>query len=98
MPVIVRLSSYLKKLREEEEARPKSQRREVPTLDQLAVSIGVHQSTLSRISSGVTRKIDIDLLGEILKRLRQLGFPATVGDILDYQDDRPPAAEAAEEA
>lgn len=85
--MVVRLSSYLERLEEEEAAKPKERRREVPSVAQLAADVGVHQSTLSRIATGVTRKVDLDLLGNVLGRLRRLGFPATVSDILEYQDE-----------
>jgi DNA-binding Xre family transcriptional regulator len=83
----VKLKSYLEELEELEQSRPAGQRREVPTLRDLAAAAGIHEVTMSKLVRGKIRSLTFDTGTAILDELHRRGFEADVSDILGY---RPP--------
>ncbi len=85
MDIIVTLKSYLNELKEVESA--KDTPKPVPTVTELAKTIGIHQSSLSKIANNRIGKVDRRLLAAIIHHLRAAGFEETdVSDLLRYVD------------
>lgn len=82
--MVVTLKSYLERLAEAEFIKPLPLRKKVPTISQLANSIGVHQTTLNRIANNETRKVDLDVVDKVITELRELGFETSLSDIMAY--------------
>jgi hypothetical protein len=80
----VTLKEYLARLESIESVKPEGQRREVPTLSDLAAAAGIHPMTMSKWISGRIGATNHRTSGAIIMELRQRGFPAEVADILAY--------------
>lgn len=82
--VYIRLDSYLRKLRFTEARQQKSSRRKVPTVKELSVVAGIHPSSLSRISRGEVKSLNLEVLSAILSEMWRRGFRTKLTDILDF--------------
>src|SRR5687767_4981461 len=90
MPMIITLKSYLARLEDEERFKPEGTQRKIPTVKELAAAAGVTPTQMQRIISGKrVSSLKLKVGGAIIKTLRKQGFPADVGDILEYRDDPP---------
>ena len=85
----ITLKSYLDRLEALERSRPASQRRDVPSIGELAKELGIHRVTLSNIANGNIRQLDLETGGRIITALRRRGFEMDVSDMIAY---RPPEA------
>lgn len=87
MGLIVVIDSYLAKLRALENDKPFEQRRAVPTQTELAETVGMTQSGLSKIFNNRVDAVSRDTLSKILAELRRRGFDTQVSDVLVYVED-----------
>lgn len=83
--MIVTLKSYLADLEERELAKPREQRREVPSMAALARAAGVHPMTLSRWVTGETKTTNHEIVAVIIEELRGRGFNTSLSDIVAYR-------------
>lgn len=87
MPMYVVFKSYLSKLKEQESTKPKDIRRKVPTVKQIAKSIGRHQTTVNRIASNEVKCLNLETGGRIIKEMRKRGFDMALSDLVVYKDE-----------
>ena len=80
------LKGYLAELEAAEAAKPEGERRDVPTLTDLARAAGVHKVTMSKLVQGRIRSLSFDIGGAIVAELRQRGFDTQPGDLLGYAE------------
>jgi DNA-binding Xre family transcriptional regulator len=87
--IIVKLKGYLQRLEAEESAKAMSgyQARRVPSLGELARTLGVTDATLSRLVNNHMTRINTDTIDQIIKLLRAQGFNTTLGDVIEFVDD-----------
>jgi DNA-binding Xre family transcriptional regulator len=83
----IRLGSYLAETEELERRKPEGQRRPVPTITELASAAGVNKATVSRLLSGETGALNLDMGRAIFDELYRRGFQPSPGDLIAY---RPP--------
>lgn len=87
MPMIITLKSYLARLEDEERFKPEAARRHVPSVKELAEAAEVTPTQMQRIISGKrVSSLKLKVGSAIIRTLRERGFPADVGDILEYRD------------
>ncbi len=87
--VYVQLDAYLHRLRAIEGRKPKNKRRLVPTMTELADTIGVARITLWRLAQGRTKSFNLDVASAILSEMWKRGFDTEIGDLLRVE--RPPS-------
>lgn len=83
--VIVQLNFYLKRLRAIEMRKPEKDRQSVPTLKELSEICGVHLNTISRISRGTTKLLNMDIISSIMTEMWRRGFEPELTDILKFE-------------
>ena len=81
----VQLDAYLRRLRAIEGRKPKNKRRNVPTMTQLAEVAGVSRNSLSRISRGYTKSLNLEIAGAILSEMWRRGFEMEPNDLLNFE-------------
>lgn len=81
----VKLDIYLQQLTKAELAKPIAERRDVPTMTQIAEGIGVNKNTISRMVRGKTKSMNLDTCTKIIDELRRYGFETQLTDVIDYQ-------------
>ena len=81
----VTLSSYLRRLRAEENRKPEEERLSVPTMKTLAEVAGITPSTLSFIVNGHTRSFNFDYCASIITEMRRRGFNTKITDIFKFE-------------
>ena len=85
MPTMyVNLKGYLSKLRAIERSKPKDQQRIVPSLSEIARSIDMHQTSLSRLANNQVNQLSLETGAKIISEMRERGFDMQVGDLLVY--------------
>lgn len=82
--MIISFKSYLARLKELEMVKPRNDRKEIPTANQIGQMAGLSQSTTSRLTSGQSRNISIDKVCAILNVMNHLGFGTKVTDFFTY--------------
>lgn len=80
----IRLGEYLAGLEGLERSRPAAERRNVPTMRELAEAARINPVSMSRLARGRIRSLNFDIGAAILDELNRRGFPATPNDILAY--------------
>ena len=85
--VQVVLKEYLMRLKVAQYDSPKSIRRQVPTLIDLAKAAGVTRQTMSRFVNNETLGINREILTSIILELRRYGFDPKVGDLLVIEEE-----------
>lgn len=78
----VTIAEHLGRLQAQESKRPPAIRRTVPNMTDLARAVGVSRATLYNFDNGRTRKINIDVLTEIINYLNQCGLDTDIPDLL----------------
>lgn len=73
----VDLANYLKRLSEEEKAKPPDERKPVPTLSHLAELCEVSRAAMSDFANGKTQLANLTMLYEVIIELRRWGFTDT---------------------
>lgn len=87
MPMFIVLKDYLTQLTTLESRTPREKQRDVPTISELADSIGVHRVTLSNIANNKTTSLNLGLAGKIIEEMNRRGFPMTETDLIVYRKD-----------
>lgn len=87
MPMYINFESYLSNLKAIESSKPGPQRRKVPSITELAKSIGMHQTTMSRLINNQVSQLSLETGDRIITEMRRRGFPMQVTDLVTY---RPP--------
>lgn len=90
MPMYINFEAYLSSLKAVESSKPERHRRRVPTISDLAKSIGMHQTTLSRLINNQVSQLSLETGDRIITEMRRRGFPMEVTDLITY---RPPDPE-----
>lgn len=80
--VIITLKEHLAQLEAEESRRPPRDRRQVPTLSELAEAVSISRQGMYNFASGDVRLVNRELLAAIINELRAKGFPTDVSDLL----------------
>jgi DNA-binding Xre family transcriptional regulator len=80
--VHVTLASYLQELAGVEGRKPAHQRRSVPTITELADTIGISRVALSNLANDNKKLLNAETLGAVLTELRRRGFKTELSDIL----------------
>lgn len=83
--VYVTLKEYLARLEALESTKPLEQRRDVPSMAQLARLAGVHPMTISRWVTGETKSTDHHVMSVIIDELQARGFDTDLTDLLTYR-------------
>lgn len=83
--MVITLKLYLNRLELQEKTRPEGQRRDVPSMEQLAAAVGIHPVTLSNIANSNIRQLNLETGSRIITAMRRFGFPMTLTDLLEYQ-------------
>lgn len=88
MPVKVVAREYIEQLREAEDKKPVTERRQIPTLTELAAAAGVSNQAYIDFSRDRTQtRLNRDCITATIKLLRGCGFDTNVSDLLVYIDD-----------
>lgn len=85
----INLKPYLEELRAAEGLRPEGERREVPTLLELARACGVHVNTVSNYANNNAILFNLEVGAKMIQYFRALGHNTDVGDILKYKELKP---------
>lgn len=64
-------------------------RNNVPTIRNLATSIGLHEVTLHNIAKGRSKQLNLDTAQRILDEMNRRGFKMDISDLVKYE---PPEA------
>ncbi len=83
----VKLDSYLRELRAVERRLPKEQRRDVPTMAELAKSVGISKRWMSDLVRGRAKSLTLELGGAILTEMHRRGFRMEPNDLLGFKID-----------
>lgn len=88
MPTMyVNLKSYLSKLKAVERGKPKDRQRVVPSLAEIARSIDMHQTSLSRLANNQVNQLNLETGAKIITEMRERGFDMDVSDLLVYVEN-----------
>ena len=80
----INLNTYLSRLKALESTKPKEERRHVPSLSELAESIGMHQTSLSRLANNKVGQLSLETGDKIMTEMRRRGFQMEVTDLVAY--------------
>ena len=83
-PIVLKVSirEHLALLEVEGFKLPPAERREIPTMAELAAAAGMTTQGLYNISSPSIKKVNIAVLSTVINELRRRGFEVEVGDLL----------------
>jgi hypothetical protein len=80
------LETYLSNLKAIESTKPADKRNHVPSLSELAGSIGMHQTSLSRIANNKVGQLSLETGSKIIAEMRRRGFQMGVTDLVAYRE------------
>ncbi len=80
----ITFDAYLNQLRATELAKPPHQRKEVPTLAELADASGRHKVNFANFVKGKTKAINLEVAQMALDELWRRGFEPQITDIIRY--------------
>lgn len=86
--IAITFNSYLNKLRSIESAKPEGERKEIPTVRQIALSTGLSTSTANRLMNAHTTSLSLPKVALILDDMRGRGFNTQITDFLTYIPDK----------
>lgn len=75
---------YLKRLEREEDEKPLTQRRRVPSIEEIADELGIHPVTLRNIANNNIKKLDLETAGKAITLMRRLGFAMQGTDFVRF--------------
>lgn len=84
--MIIKLRSYLANLEDAEQAAPAAARREVPTITALARAANVSRVQLQRVAGNDVKSVKLEIIGNVIRALRDRGFDTDISDLLEYRD------------
>lgn len=79
--VRVTIGEHLSRLQAKENSKPPALRRHVPSIAELSRVVSVSRTTLYNFDNGTTRKVSMDVMGEIITELHGMGFDTEIGDL-----------------
>lgn len=82
--LFITFGAYLDSLKAQQGLLPPAERQHVPTIRELARSIGIHEVTLTNISNGRIKQLDLQKTRLILDEMRRRGFDMQLGDFIKY--------------
>ncbi len=82
--LFITFGAYLDSLKAQQGLLPPTERQHVPTIRELARSIGIHEVTLTNISNGRIKQLDLQKTRLILDEMRRRGFDTEVTDFIKY--------------
>lgn len=82
--LFITFGAYLDSLKAQQGQLPPSERQHVPTIRELARSIGIHEVTLTNISNGRIKQLDLQKTRLILDEMRRRGFDTELTDFIKY--------------
>lgn len=82
----IAIKEYLERLRAIELVNGTN--RDVPSVRKLSQVVNVHYVTLNKMVNNHGKSIRIELLSDIIRHLRSLGFDTSISDILIYEDQK----------
>lgn len=80
----INLKTYLSNLEAIESTKPKEERAHVPSITELADSIDMHQTSLSRLANNKISQLALDTGDKIITEMRRRGFPMKESDLIAY--------------
>lgn len=80
----INLKTYLSNLEAVESTKPKGERRHVPSITELAESIGMHQTSLSRLANNKINQLALGTGDKIITEMRRRGFAMQETDLIVY--------------
>lgn len=80
----VTFAAYLNQLKANELQKPPEQRKEVPTLTELAQAAGRHEINFSNMVNGKTKALNLEVAQLALDELWRRGFEPQITDIIRY--------------
>lgn len=86
MPMYINLKSYLTNLEAIESTRPTGDRRDVPSLSELARCIDMHQVQINRIANNQVKQLSLETGDKIITEMRRRGFDMQVQDLVAYRE------------
>lgn len=89
----IRLKPYLEELAIKETARPEVERREVPTMEEIARAVGYNPVSMSRLVTGKIKSLNLELGAAIIDEVRRRGFAMEVTDLVGYDPAEHESAE-----
>lgn len=82
MTVVITLREHLDALQAEENRKPPSERRPVPSIPELADAVNLSRQGMYNFASGEVKLVNRELLSDIINVLQQRGFATDVSDLL----------------
>lgn len=82
--LFITFGAYLGSLKAQQGLLPPAERQHVPTIRELARSIGIHEVTLTNISNGRIKQLDLQKTRLILDEMRRRGFATELTDFIKY--------------
>lgn len=86
MPMYITLKRYLTRLEEIESRKPEEERKHVPNLSELAKSLKMHQTSISRLANNQISQLNLDTGDRIISEMRRRGFSMQTTDLVEYRD------------
>jgi DNA-binding Xre family transcriptional regulator len=86
MPLYINLKAYLSTLEAIESTKPESDRKHVPSLSELADSLGMHKTSIIRLANNKVNQLSLETGDKIIIEMRRRGFPMEISDLLVYQE------------
>lgn len=83
----VKLKAYLAQLEQDEKFKPEDSRLAIPTVSALAKDANITRAQMHRILASDIKSLKLDVADSIIKSLRRRGFPANVGDLLEFREN-----------
>lgn len=80
----ITFAGYLEELRAQERQKPPGQRREVPTLADLAPIVDLHPVTFTNVANGKIKLLNLEVARRALDELWRRGFRPQLTDFLKY--------------
>ena len=80
------LEGYLKRLRAMQDERPDGERLEVPSVEELAESVGIRRQTLYHMMAPQAKMINRETVGGIVEALRDAGHDPQLTDLLSLEN------------
>jgi hypothetical protein len=82
MAIVLNVEGLLSRLEAEELARPPGERRQLPSIPEMAAKAGVHRATMYNLVKGHVKQVNLELLSVIYAELRERGFKVHYADLL----------------
>lgn len=80
----VTLSECLNKLRAQEGEKEYHERRQVPSLTEIADSIGMHRVTITNLANNNISNVSRKTMAAVVNELRRRGFVVNAGDVFTF--------------